>query len=963
MNSTTAPLLRDEGGFQRAGLIRQDPEIEALLSKLVPSHHQQTQNYISSPKRQRIAGPDISMMERISEKTATNIIDAQNLLQTLPDVEMAMQVTVSAILAPKDLIESVVSWRVDPGWIPSDLTQPMLDVIRDHFNQNYKISERLPDILKDVLYLRGSRPILLLPESSIDHLINSGDRISTESLTALMSENKKYFKPLGFLGNRTGKSNVGLESYFENRNGKYQPAVESISLEFDVRSSPLEDSKRHVKWTFDPMVSVVDNPQVLLLPTVLEKLRRDKTHDIIRPKGIGTEAFDPIETETTQSGQKKGSLFRARRFNQVQTAMVSKPSHLSKESIGHPTEINLPSECVIPVHVPSDPEKHLGYFIMIDPQGNPLVKTTEMDYFNEMAYNIRTNRSLTDQMITNVGRHQNPDADWYSRQIDIAEMTRLYSDLMEHELNARLKNGLYGDQVKVARPQEIYQIMFARALAGMQTQLLYVPAELMTYVAFDYNQYGIGVSLLQKSKILGGLRAIMLFADIMAGIKNSIGNTVVDIQLDEEDPDPVTTLETIMHEFAYGRSSGMMPLGTTRPRDIVNYMKQASVQYSVSGNNRLPTVKVSAEDKPNNRVRPDQQLQDTLKKNHLNALGVSPETVDASQGPDFATTVVANNLMFAKRVLIWQKQLLSFMQDHIVKYTLNSSVLMGRLRDIVEKNKQLIDSVDHDDTDSEDNLTERRIDYRASPEHQDADAIIIDFLNALRMELPKPDQGSKRLQKEEFDNQVSMLESALKFYIDSSFLKEMELGEMTNQLDDIIEGVKSYFMRDWMRSENIFPELNILTELDGDKPALDMTEAHASHIELLRKSVGNYINKVVADLKAFEEKAKQDLEAAGVGGGSSDDYGSNDDNQSSGDEGGMDDDFSMDDDVDNEAPSAETESEAETEDTSDEDDAAETDDKSDQDDEEKASGDEDDQEDDTSTESFSDAVLPYRQKQ
>lgn len=918
-------LLQSSGEFQRTGVTKRDPEIQALLSKLVPDVTVNSSHYVEGPDRQRrIVGPDVSMLERISETTATNIIDAQNLLQTLPDVEMAMQVTVSAILAPKDLIETTINWRVEPGWIPSELSLPMLNVVKDYFDNSYKISEKLPDILKDILYLRGSRPILLLPESSIDHLINSNDRISNEAFASYMSSDKRHFRSLGFLGNRSktddNESELSLETIVGGKSkskSSYNPSVESltISMEFQLHEDDIRESSnvRHKKASvnFDPKLSITDNPQVLLIPQIQEKVRRDRVHDIVRPKGFGVEAFDPnpVNNGTSiQSGNGNlmnrplNSIYRPRQFNAAQTLAVSRASQLTRESIGHPSEFHLPSECVIPVHTPSNPENHIGYFILLDRNGQPLIKTTETDYFNEMAYNLKQNRTLTDQMITNVGRHNNPNADWYTRQVDVDEMTRVYSEVMEMELTQRLRNGIYGGDLKVSRPQEIYQIMFARALAGMHTQLLYVPAELITYMAFDYNQYGIGVSLLQRSKILGGLRAIMLYASIMAGIKNSIGNTVVDIELDEEDPDPQTSLETIMHEFAYGRSAGMMPLGTTRPRDIVNYMKQASVQYSVSGNPRLPTVKVSVEDKPTNRVKPESELVEDLKKNHLASLGVPAESVDAAQGPDFATTVLSNNLMFAKRVMIYQKMLMGFMQDHVARYTLNSSVLMQRLREIVESNKQELNKHERpEDSESIADLAERGIDSYAQNNTNEIDSVILDFISALRMELPKPDQASKRLKKEEFDNEVQMIESALKYYIDADFLRSLELGDLESDLDAIIAGVRSHFIRDWMRTENIMPSLNILTEMDGDEPAMDLLKSQAAHVDLLRRSIGTYVLKVTRDLKAWTGEVKDIEEEAGADSNSSSsfDSSSSDDNDTdtSGDDGagfGDDTNFGMD---------------------------------------------------------------------
>lgn len=897
-DTVASRLLQQSGGdFRRTGMVKSDPEIQALLTKLVapPTQTATGQQYTDGHNRRKIVGPDVTLMERLSERTATNIIDAQNLLQTLPDIETAMQVTVSAILAPKDLIESTLTWRLEPGWIPSELTQPMLDVIRDYFNNSYKISEKLPDILKDVLYLRGSRPILLLPESSIDHLINSNSRLSQESFASLFEGRGKGLRSIGILGNKTGAAGQGdaltLESigFGQDTIPAYTPSVESLSIPVNVREQPSdkpgEEEKRHnVKLAFDPMVSVVDNPQILMMPKALERMRSERVHQRIYPTGIGNEAFasnnaafyatQPIKTTRGQTQVDNaakgegGGLYRTRQFAAAQTVGLTKPSLLNRESVGHPTEFHLPSECVIPVHLPANPEKHLGYFVLLDRMGNPLVKTTESDYYNEMSYNLKTNRTLTDQMISNVGRHNNPDAEWYSRQMDAEEMTRIYSELMEVELTQRLRNGIYGGDVQVARPTEIYQIMFSRALAGMHTQLLYVPAELMTYIAFDYNQYGIGVSLLQKSKILGGLRAIMLFADIMAGVKNSVGNTVVDIVLDEEDPDPMTTMETIMHEFAYGRSSGMLPLGTVRPRDITNYMKQASVQYSVSGNSRLPTVKVSVEDKPNQRTRPDSALTDLLKKNHLLSLGVVPEAVDASQGPDFATSVVANNIMMAKRVMMWQKMFLPFLQDHVARYTLNSSILLQRLRKIIEDNAEVLKGVERPaESESAADLDQRGIDshlQEGDSEGERADTIILDFLSGLRMELPKPNQASRRLKKEEFDNEINMIDEALKYIVDEEFLRQLELGDQTGNLPTIKAGIKAFFVRDWMRREGVMQHLNIITELDGDAASLNLSEALVGHVDALRKSLGDYAIRVSRDTKAWDNTVSDAQRKAGV---------------------------------------------------------------------------------------------------
>lgn len=912
MNSSYSSTLMNQGtaGFPRMGLQKLDPSVEAVLSKLVPANHHPGSGTQINRRPSQIVGPDMSLLERISDQTTANVVDAHSLFQLLPDTELAMQVLVSSIISPKDLVSTEINYSVEPGSVPPEVASAALEVIRDHFENNHKIGEMLPEMLRDALFLTGSYPMMVLPETTIDSAINSRSRVSTESLREIIDPSTKLPRSIGLLGNpgstdeRAAEEDVSLESLFDRIDGvrppnAYDPKVGEITFSVEMRESPEADKlvKRSLK--FDPKLTIVDNPQILRVPELISKLRTDKLNDLMRPAGLSAEAFSGTDRyqrsnaareaggkpDPMQEARERGSLYRTRQFQATPVLSMAKPSSLSRESVGHPLVIHLPSECVIPVHVPSSPEKHLGYFVLLDRQGNPLVKAMESDYFTEMSNNLKSNRELSSQLIANTQRATS-GADWQSRQMDIDEMTRVYSDIVEAEITQRLKRGLYGEGVQVAKPQEVYRIMLARALAGMHTQMLYVPAELMTYFAFDYNQYGVGVSLLQKSKIIGGLRAMMLFADTMAGIKNSVGRTIVNIQLDEQDPDPAATAEGLMHEFAYARSSGLMPLGATAPRDIVNYMQQASVEYAISGNPRYPSTTVSVEDRPNNRTRPDDKLQEDLKRRQLMSFGLAPETVDATQSPEFATSVVANNLLLTKRVVLWQKDTTGMLQDHVARYTLNSGILMERLRDAV---RQAVNQANRDSESAAD-LSQDQVDsYAQAHVHEsDIDSLVVDFVYALRLSLPKPDQATGQLQIEAFDRYYDGLGKALACYINVDFLKEMELGSTAQDVEVAIEAIRAHFMREWMRNNNVFPELDILTQMEDDGPALDMAESNAGHVEAVRKSLGTYLKQVLAKNKQFTEDMDKLKEQAGVdtSGGYSSDYGSS---ETGGDDTGGDD--------------------------------------------------------------------------
>jgi hypothetical protein len=897
-------------GFPRMGLVKQDKTVDVVLSKLVTANHATGAKVGARDNQGRpiVVGPDMGLMERISDQTASNIVDAESLFQLLPDTELAMQILVSSILSPKDMVETKITYAVEKGSFPPELAAPCLKIIEDHFNNVYKISEKAPDQLRDALFRTGSHALLVLPESSIDHAINSNSRLSAESLSTIMDPRTKLPRHIGLLGN-PGKDDgeaLSLESMLGGivdgaAPSEYQPAVAKLEFElpFQVPNENREGigDARHVtekvKLSIDPLLSIVDNPQILRVPDLLSKARRDRLNDLIRPNGLATEAFvgsdrlaarlrGKVQGADKSSGKDereeakvRGSTYRHRNFRLQQILSIQKPSQLARESVGHPLEMNVPSECIIPVHVPSQPEQHLGYFMLTDRQGNPLVKTQESDYFTEMSNNLKTNRELVSQLTANVKR-ATLGADWYSRQMDIDEMTRVYSDMVEVQLQQRLQAGLYRDGAQVAKPQEIYRIMFARALAGMHTQLLYVPAELMTYIAFDYNQYGVGVSLMQKSKIIGGLRAMLLFADTMAAIKNSVGRTIVSINLDENDPDPASSVEGLMHEFAYARSNGLMPLGATAPRDIINYMQQASVEYVISGNPRYPTTSVNVEDRQNNRVRPDDKLQEDLKKRQMLSFGLAPEMIDAAQGPEFATSVVANNLLLAKRVLLWQKIYTSHLQDHVARYTLNSGILMDRLREAIEHAQKTLAAKEAQNpkpdeevagkSEANQNLRDDTIDsYAQRPDNtSEVDGIILDFIHALRVQLPKPEQASMAVQMEAFEKYQQALDTALKAYITTDFLRELEMGDGETDVQTVIEATKAYFMRDYMRTNRLFTELEILTQTDEDGPALDLQEANGAHVESMRASVAKYLEEVLMRRKAWDKRIANLKGAGGV---------------------------------------------------------------------------------------------------
>lgn len=933
--------------FERLGINRTTPDVQAVLSKLVGTGAPRPSN----PNGNRVLStPDDSNLKRLSDATSAQVTDSESLFQMLPDTELSMQILVSTILSPKDMGGNIdLTYTVEAGSMETELVGAMIKVVEEYFDKTYKIKKLLQPILQDALFMTGSYPLMVLPENTIDEAINSPDRVSMESLRSELTDAGQP-RPMGFLGpakvDGATRTVTSLESMYST---SYQP---SVSME----------SMAKLKDKFDPLISVTDNPTILKLPMLRDKVRQDRIHNLFamahrgfnshvsmesildagKPGKTGKSKKEPRKKPIGEnSSQVEASLYMRRRYKNVPVMTLLPPEMTGDTPVGHPMVTKLPAESVIPVHVPSNPDEHIGYFVLLDDLGNPVVKAKTADYYTDMATNINANRDMVSQLIATTKRAER-GRETDERNYD-KELTLAYADLVEEDLLNRLKNGIYGSDVEIARPTEVYRVMLARALARMQTRLLYVPAELVTYIAFDYNNMGIGCSLLEKSRILGSMRAITLFANTMSMMKNSMGREVLNITLDQNDKDPTGTVEFLIHEYSKTRQASY-PVGASNPQDIVRFLQNAGVQVAVSGNTGYPETKFEVEDKASNKTQPNLDLMNELRDQHIMSMGLSPETVTAGANAEFATTIVTQNLLLAKRVLQYQERLCEFLEDFIRKYILYSGYLMEALRAVVRENKASVakaekearrlakeeadkkkaaeeggtppgtgeegvppsteggtppdeeeEQEDNEEEEEDDGLgglgslesidngpTTKPVDRsknvgarvitdndRYSEDTHGDDGIIFEFIKALKVSLPAPDTSTMDTQQKAFEQYSTFIELGLKAYVDETFLNDTTLGSMGVKADTVIAVIKSYFLRQWLRTNGVLQELDVLANLGGEGEAFDFLEVQEGHMEGLQISIGRFITWMEEKLKARGMSADQGLDG-GLGGGTDD---------------------------------------------------------------------------------------------
>lgn len=809
--------------YARLDFFRTNPQIAALSSKIVG---QGNESESDRNRRLKHSRPSDQLMSMVSSEISQNIKDTDLIFQLLPEMVLVEQILTSSILSPKDLTLVELNYINVESKLPSELTALMLEPIRKHFDSVYKIKAQLPEMIKDPLFRTGSYPLAILPESTIDKVINSTDRASMESISDNFGTDGEL-RQLGYLGSPNPANATSMRSSLESICNEYSPT------EITLDHRKLTHSAESV--TLDFHIEVSDNYQILKMPSLRRKAYEDKVQDIIA-KNTATIGLEAFQDEALTDKKIENSFYRHKPNRHDYIVRLEEPDILDRNTIGHPLTIKLPSESCIPVHVPGNPRDHLGYFVILDETGNPINNATSTDYYRQMGTNLtNSSNSTASYLLKSVDANMNGYDPMDLNKMRFQETVALYSNIIEKDLLTRLKNGIYGDDVQISKASEIYRIMLSRTLVNKKTRLLFIPKTLLTYFAFDYNDYGVGVSLTEKTKIISSIRAVMLFSNTMASIKNSIGRRSAKITLDPKDKNPIETVEYMLHEFAkHNRSS--FPIGNYNPTDIISYLANAGVDVVVTGNAGYPETSFDLEAKQNSNVKPDTDLEESLKKKHIQGFGIAPETVELSLGADFATSITTSSLLLSKQVMMYQEILTENLSSFIGKYTLSSGSLIEELKKILIDNKDKIPE-----------------DLRPFGIQR----LIHQFVATIRATLPAPDSAKLENQMKAYDLYKEALEKALEAHFSTDFLDEASMGDLSTSIESTKNAYKAYFLRAWLSENNVLPELTDITVINKDgEEGMTLALLMDRHIEAVNAIMKPYVEKLK---KRVEENAGMDV--------------------------------------------------------------------------------------------------------
>ncbi len=867
-NSTTYPAVN---------LVKKDPKIAAMISKTVRN------NIYATPRdeqgNRKTLLPHSYAFKNVLQKRAKRNSDAATILRLLPDIELSIQILTSSILSPSDMMNVDISFTGPKNLLNSELSGTLLNSLKEYFEETYKIKSLLPKMLRDILAEKGSYPVAVIPENAIDYFINSDKVVTLENLKDYVDSQGRP-KNIGILGNYrkddSAKGRIGFS--FEGYNDRVNVNKIDNSVYY------IEDNRGNLSYTKEDYLFVTDNPSTLKISKINAMM---KSKSIKKAFNTGNKSIS-LESESISDHDIENLIYRTRQFTTEPVVVLQKQSELNRKTVGNPLILKLPSESVIPVHVPGNVEQHIGYFVILDEEGNPIEAPDDDHYYSSMGAGMSnaSNNSLSSNIIrkveTNIGGANsfNPAS---AQHLDFAAM--VYSDMVERDLISRVKNGIHSTNVAIAKNEEVYRIMLARVLSRKYTQILFLPIEYMTYIAFKYSDDGIGRSLLDDTSMINTLRTVLLFTDVIASVKNSIGRTQVTMTIPENDPNPMKTIEIAQDEIVRSRQLGI-PLGVTNPSDITDFIQRAGFEWKFEGHPGLPDLKFDLQNTQTSYAKPDADLTDFLRKSSIMAMGLSPEMVDTGFNTEFATTVVANNILLGKRVMQYQELFCPLLSDHLRKVALNSEELINEIRGLLEERydgiKIEIDEVESNRTEAINEETKKKIIINKA---------LNEFLSTFEIQLPKPPSVTLSNQLDDLKTYMDGLDTAIDAYVSDSFMTSTVAGDLANEINTIKAMIKAYFTRKFLSDNGVMTELAELTAVREDgEPQLNLMKEITEHVQALVRSGVTTLVKLSPLAQAASKDIQAIADAGGdlggdSGGGSSDDSSSDDSGDSDSDSG------------------------------------------------------------------------------
>ena len=729
----------------------------------------------------------------ITDKLASN----DEILHLFPDVELAIQILVASILSPNNLVESKLSYHTENLDIPNNIDNNILSIISSYIEKNYELESKLSTILREALFTRGAYAEMIIPDTNVLEVSKAAKTaLSTESLVDGLTD-------VNYLSG-TSDSRLSLETM-----------VDHLPQHVDVGVTEA-----------DLGISFTENiGAVQAASAFLDNLSTESAYTVPNTK--------PTLSAFMKSKKVKGAIYSVTTSNEF----------------GSPMCVKLPVESVIPIHLTSDPSKHISYFVVLDQNGIPVSGNGLGTTIEATDPNNKNDAAQHDVKAAIIHKASEALKTKLNKDVVLDNVNEIYKEALVGAMKNRVQNGKLSTLATVPDTSDLYQLIATRAFKGLKTRLLFVPKGNLSYFAFEHRNNGTGKSMLEKSVMLFSIRAANLFTRIMANIKNSVTTTKVTATLDETDPDPERTREMIINH-AMKSEQAKYPLGVMNVKDLTEWMHSVGYRFDIK-HPGFPDIEIDMSEDNKNIATPDDSLDEMIQDHIIMSFGLKRSMISIDDA-SFAASVVANNMLLAKRVMDYQSRFCPMLSKHIQRIMNNDGILKSKVVDVIESNIKPIRSM------IKKGLTKDEYnEYKSEIDHDESlvEYVYSEYVDNITAKLPNVEISREEGSLEGLDAFTSMLETYLPMVISSETLPSELVGDLSDKMDDVMSAIKTVLIKNWMDDRNFLPELTKFTTLDNTgAPRYDILEEYGALTKALSSAIIPHLKKLKKESDKADDK-------------------------------------------------------------------------------------------------------------
>lgn len=725
--------------------------------------------------------PNVSELKTYLTKVAksnNDWIQQSDAIRVLtPEIDRSAEIMVSSILSPTDMQSDTINVICDNTDLGEEIEAKVGEELTNFFNDKLELGDLIYRYTREALYGSGSCSILVLPPKNID-ILNTAIDNDLIKAGVLKTSSKKKMK---VSADSTALLSPSMESAFASTESMIVGNKDTIhnieqAIEYDLLCSmeaanpfvgikPAEVITKSKEARSKIMGLFRDSKSHIVMSSDLTGLRRGKDH----LSDVTSKLSEDIE---------KHFLYD----KDTPTFMLDSSDEDS--DVTNPALIEIPTRAVVPVIIPGSPDKHIGYFILVDQWGNPMI---EGEGNNPPGFGPKKLTESATQAAfgaPNLYRFGSNITD--EQRYDITNT--IFGITFKHLVDNKLAElGLGG--TSIGEYDAVTSCMFRNLLMRKKCVLVFVPEPLMVYYRFEHRPDGTGKSITESMNTMLALRTVLLMSYIMAATENSIDNKVISVAVDEKQSNIQQYLDMVRNAYIAKKMMRFDINPLTVQQDLI----QKSLTILPKGIKGISdSLDVQTEHRQTGSVAPDDGLLEKITNWIITWLQVPHSALNHLSENEYSRSVATTNLFFSNNVKSKQKIVIKHSTKLIRLYTKYSPFLREKLMNILKTTEKTAKDA------SSEAASSPKSNINIETNEDGIRANLKKIIGCIKTTLPSPKIVVDKAQYEEIDKYLDTVEKIC----DYVYSEDMIAGEKTSELSDTLKmmkaNIRSGMVRDYI---------------------------------------------------------------------------------------------------------------------------------------------------------------------